>query len=112
MKEVENRITGVGKISDITVSALSDILNAFDEIFALVSTISDASSNQLTELNTVKEKLNDVNKLANNNVQATEGAATTTEELTASLEEVSAHTNEINLIGKDLKNIISKFRIK
>ena len=112
MKEVENRITGVGKISDITISALSDILNAFDEIFALVSTISDASSNQLNELNTVKEKLNDVNNLANNNVQATEGAATTTEELTASLEEVSAHTNEINLIGKDLKNIISKFRIK
>ncbi|HDS09080.1 MAG TPA: GAF domain-containing protein [Firmicutes bacterium] len=112
MKEVELRITGVGQISDITISALSDILSAFDEIFSLVSTISDASKNQLEELNTVKEKLNEINSLANNNVKATEGAATTTEELTASLEEVSAHTNEINLIGKQLKSIISKFRIK
>lgn len=112
MKEVERRTESVGKISDITITALSDILNAFDQIIGLVSNISNASTSQLEELNTVKEKLTEINSLANNNVKATEGAATTTEELTASLEEVSAHTNEINLIGKQLKNIISKFRIK
>lgn len=112
MKEVEHRITEVGSISDITISALSDMLNAFDQIIQLVNNISSASSEQLDELNTVKEKLNEISGLANNNVKATEGAATTTEELTASLEEVSAHTNEINMIGKQLKNIISKFRIK
>ena len=107
-QEVQEGRTEVSKIADI----LGDINTAVQEVNSLANQISDAMNKQVGENEQVVKSVNEVANIAKESAATAEQVSSSTEEQTASMQEMSASAQELARISMNLKELVSKFKVR
>ena len=107
-KEVQEGKVQVSKISEI----LMEINKAAQESSSLARQIVTTGQERVEEVEKVVKAINEVAAIAKESASVTQQVTSSTEQQTASMEEMASSSQELARLAMDLKEMISKFKLK
>ncbi|MFH1289016.1 MAG: methyl-accepting chemotaxis protein [bacterium] len=107
-KEVQEGKSQIGKIAEV----LTEINRAAQEASVLAQQIAGSGQERVIEVERVVKGINEIATIAKESASATQQVTSTTEEQTASMEEMTASAQELARLARQLKETVSKFRLK
>ncbi len=107
-KEVQEGKMLVANIANL----LSEVNMAIKEAAVITKEISEATVEQVKGTEKVVEVIKEVTTIARDSVSSTQQVSSSVEEQTGSMQEMSSSAQELARMGMDLKNMVSKFKLK
>lgn len=111
IKEVEKKIGNVADISTPTMQAFNEILKSVNETIPLIENNAALARNHVEGVETSVRQMRQSIEMVERNAKSAEGVVHSISTQNFSIEAISEHTRELSEISKELKRVISEFRI-